>query len=417
MVLSILIVTILISLHHGVLIAPDTGSYTGYHVIRGPGYPLWLTFFKTMGGQGWQTVAVTVQVLMGLGAVWHTLRWLQKEFTLHFAALGLIALFLVSPIVWGYSNYLLSEALAYPLFLLCTTSLWRALKGDQLTPVIFGSCLLLLLLTRQQYMFFVVVGLVVASLTAIHLTSKRLVIGWVAASLLPPLVGTTLERSYHYIYTGHFVSTPFVGLQFSVLPLTAVPNLETATFADKGVESFVRQVGAKIRTDGLGEWCPTNGNFYPMNYHIFYNYLHWGTIANLYGKINAVKNKELTSMENALECNAFLLKTAFAAIVQNPLGYARNYISLWRSAFANYYLLILSLAGLGILCVACCYTQGQLFVLAYVSLLMHVGNTSLVSFFEPPISRYIHSTEITYFIALILALSSLASKKAQRGHA
>lgn len=405
--------TALISLHHGVLIAPDTGSYATYNVIRGPGYPLWLQFFQIIGGSWWQALAVVCQVSLGLSAAYRVLCWIRQEFTLHFLALGLIALFLVSPIVWGYSNYLLSEALAYPLFLMCALSLWHARQGNPFTAVCFAIFLTLLILTRQQYMFFVVVGLTVALLLYRYFRSRRLTALWLAASLLPPITATLLERTYHYVHTGHFVSTPFAGLQFVILPLTAIPDLETATFDDKEVEHFIHKVGEKIRKDGHTEWCPVNGNFYPMSYHIFYNYLHWGTVSKIYATEQGKRNVDQSAMKNAIATDEFLMRAALSIIYNHPLNYVRSYISTWRSAFANYYLLIVTLSMCAAL-VGLCYQQNnQLHFVAYLACLAHLGNSSLVTFFEPPIIRYIHATEIMFFMGLILLLNEFFRSTAQ----
>ncbi|NCP61615.1 MAG: hypothetical protein GW748_06525 [Alphaproteobacteria bacterium] len=229
-------------LRKGAVFAPDSGSYLAMSSFRSLGYPLFLKaygyFFQDAYG-----VLVAVQVGTGVLAVDYFLRTLNKHFSFSSFVYMMLFLFLFAPyfVLHHIGNYILTEALCYPFFLIMLSFLVKFLKGNEtkflLTSVVFG---LLLTLTRSQFIFLWPGFLI---LITYMFYKNRSILSFFGRTLILAAIilsGQMIERTYSYILTSSFKTVPFVGYQAIVLPLYLSKERDVTLFESPQEKAFFK---------------------------------------------------------------------------------------------------------------------------------------------------------------------------------
>lgn len=155
----------------------DSLSYIKMHEMREPLYPTFIALIRVLFSNGTDSylfIVVLVQAILAGYTVCNLTKYFSKELKLNdvFKALLMCVFFGVS-ILNGfiakrgamYSNSIMSEGIAYPMFLLCFRYTYEYLVSYKNKPLIIATVLSLLLGSTRKQMF---VAMILVAVSAIY---------------------------------------------------------------------------------------------------------------------------------------------------------------------------------------------------------------------------------------------------------
>ncbi|MBG0776994.1 MAG: hypothetical protein H0S85_11255 [Desulfovibrionaceae bacterium] len=235
----------------GPLLQPDTGGYLHAAAIRPPLYPLLLQGLQALFGAGFATAALWVQALGASLAVLYCGSALARALRAPDWLRPIFALVLFVPLLpssSGVANLLLSEGLAYPLFLAAAALLLRAAsRGGLRAYALFFLVSGLLVLTRTQFLFLYPVGALCAVWRGVQARSLRAGAAALGVLALCILGATALEKGWNLLQHGKASRPPFTGIQLVAAPLFLAQPGDAALFADPKERRFFERVHAALR--------------------------------------------------------------------------------------------------------------------------------------------------------------------------
>lgn len=200
----------------GPWLTPDSPSYLHDASIVSPLYPAVLRLYALLFGADSYFFLVVLQLLGGLSVCALVARRLRRVWGLPPSTDAVFALILALPYLMAtrFGNGIMSEALAYPLYLLLIGDLLAGLlqvRFALLVRVLLWT--MLLMLTRRQFFFlYPVLALALGYVLARPGWRKRGT--WLLVLFLGSIVATqVLEYGAQYARDKHFASIPFTGFQ------------------------------------------------------------------------------------------------------------------------------------------------------------------------------------------------------------
>lgn len=202
----------------GALLYPDSEGYITMSVAREPMYPLFLALIRLLFPAGiWMRAAVIVQSLLAAFAAWFFALRLSKLFDTGRGPAWGLALCAVLPSLMCrflagrhamYSNAMLSESLALPLFLVFFTCLLDfCLRGRTRELLLAAGLALLLFCTRKQMAVTLPLLLLAGLWRAIRERRFLARAGLSLALCLAVLLGSrALDRAYNYALRGEAIA-------------------------------------------------------------------------------------------------------------------------------------------------------------------------------------------------------------------
>lgn len=382
----------------GFILSSDSQSYINKELIRSPLYPLLiqsLSFFNSS-----YNLLVIFQLAFGFFSCFSMVKTLQKYFSFGGATFLFLLLIHLSPYFFYYGNHVLSEGLAYPLFLWSALFLIKSLYTRQAKYVLFFIVsLTLLVLTRKQYVFLYVVGFVVITYflwqKLINYKKMLILITVLGFSFLST---NLLEKMYHKHYNDKFITVPFLGIQLVVMPMYLSSKEDVALFTDPIEANIFRDAIEMVDKEKYGAsslWKPEEHPEY-HHYYMNYNNVCWKAISSSLAK--NCKPFDWVSID------VTLTKMSFILIKQHWKRYVSLYLRSIIHGLGGYYLF--SFILFGFLLSAYCHHQNKdkLSLIVFMSILITYGNYFLVALVEPAMTRYTFSTNILLISILSIVL-------------
>ena len=290
-------VTFFVLMCFGPNLQSDSGGYLEASYTRGLFYPLFLKtcqfFWENLYG------VVFIQLILGLGSIFYSIVCFSKLLERRFNIILQIGLFasLAMPYI-GHTivgNTILTEPLAYPLFLLFFSQLllWRKFSEIKYFYTSLGLALCLML-TRKQ------LGFVFAGfygwffLDLLH--RKKIRIHLYFLPLVFFVTGLFLEKSYMYMKTGNFISTPSAIFTISS-PLFIAKDSDVALLKTPEQKHFLREAIKKRDKQKLGMHQEEYGNFawpYHKKFEIIHDVLSYQISSKILGEfdLGLIKKEE-----------------------------------------------------------------------------------------------------------------------------
>lgn len=240
-----------IGLHH----APDSPGYIDAAIIRSPVYPLFIDFFQSVFGSRYEGFLFIVQLILGFYAMYHFIKTLRGLFSINTWIQFGTSIIIMVPYVLGSSrvgNYISTEALAYPFYLFFAANLIPGILNNNLKKLYVAAVILLvLMLTRGQFLFAVPATIVfIIYLAYINKDIKKYMLSLVIFISLP-FVSNIIDKTYHKIYFGYFVSTPFTGIQLSALPFFVSDEYDYKGFKNKEQKEYFQKIYSELTNSRL----------------------------------------------------------------------------------------------------------------------------------------------------------------------
>lgn len=314
----------------GPYLPSDSGGYLEASAARGLLYPLFLNICRFV----WDNLygVVFVQLVLGLGACFYSIGCFAKLFEKRFGTFLQIGLFVAIALPYiGHTtigNTILTEPLAYPLFLLffCQLLLWKKFEDTRHFFIALGLALCLML-TRKQ-LGFVFSGFYILIFLDFIQTKKIKILSF----LLPMLffgTGLLIEKSYMHIKTGHFTSTPS-GIFIMASPLYIAKTSDIDLLRTPEQKHFLKKALKDRDRQKLSMHQELYANF-TWPYHKKFEIIHDVFSYEIVGK--ALQGLKLDSLER----EEFLKEVSFTLIKNNLVSFFKFYYHNVINNMGGYY--------------------------------------------------------------------------------
>lgn len=414
-IFTILFLVLLLAFIKGPAIAGDSGSYEGYSIVRIGMYPLLISFFKFFfKAHAFKSLAI-FQTILTISAAYGLSNFLKSQFKLPFYVYtAIICVFLFPSVSHAAAWDILSESISYPFFLLTIWSFLKVLNYKRKVDVtIFSTLLFLLCFTRQQFIFFYVVSFIYNFYLLAFEKNRQFSRQLLLKTSLSLFTFFIAERSYHAIYHGHFAGTPFVGTQFLMRPLFVASTAALNSIDEPKQKQFIKEVTTELIKNNIIN--PDQPSKEPYAYEYFYNTMYHKISSKIWRQVwsKDVLDKALGrkhtdfQVQQIIDHNALMMgiKLIKVNFLQTMIYYIKDTIRGMGGYTCFFFMMILSIC-----CVAAGYKSKKLNLLylsILCSILMHLGNSSLVCLFEPPLTRYVYATNAFFFVMVIIFLTKL----------
>lgn len=202
--------------------SPDTNTYFRLYFYRFPGYGIFLRLFDLFFGSFFDFAVVGFQLIFGFISITiiakNCKELLKLNYLGYFGLLAILTFPYFPPLLVG--NNICAEGLSYPLYLLLISFSFDFFFRQRPKRIIHISVVFILLcLTRGQFIIVAPILAVLYLLKERKNIIKRPTLFFFVIFLLLPIVTQTLDKSYHKMVHGYFVSTPFSYINAITLPL------------------------------------------------------------------------------------------------------------------------------------------------------------------------------------------------------
>ena len=243
---------------------PDSTGYVDMHIIRTPGYPLFLQLMQFVFGTAFETATMVFQAIFGFFSIYFFIHKLRSHQLINNFFSVCFAIVLLLPFVSGgkIANSILSEAISYSLYLLIIGYYITFFISKNKKELLYALPLLaLLLITRYQFVYMIPLALLLIVWVSFKTRTFKQYTIPIALFLLLPLMTSLIDRTYHKIVHNHFVSTPWTGMNVITAAFFVADAEDVAIFESDQEKEFFRKtyedlVAEKMNINQL-ELAPT----------------------------------------------------------------------------------------------------------------------------------------------------------------
>lgn len=220
----------------------DSEGYIQMSIIRSFGYSFFVSIFKTFF-ENYTFFIVLTQFFLGIWASLFTVKTLRKLLDLKNLICWIVFFVLSSPLIYNLkiANQILSEGLAYPLYLFIISHLLLFFHTKKEANYYYTLFLVfLLLLTRGQFLF--IIPLLVFFLLFLFLKKNNLkkTLKLIFYTFITFTFCTISDLVYHKIKHQEFVSTPWTGIQIVTLPFFISDKEDYTIFKTKEQQDYFK---------------------------------------------------------------------------------------------------------------------------------------------------------------------------------
>ena len=409
---------VLISLIHGFvfiylgttgpLVGGDTSSYINSATIRTPLYPLFLKVVGLGAPDRHMSTIIIVQLALGWGVGVYFLSLLKKVFTLNWYCLALLSLPIFHPYYFEKikaGNFILSEGLAYPLFILYV-SLWLNFCRSTGTKiwVAINLIMALLILTRPQFLFLIPFHFCVSAVAFYFNKRNGLKFLFIFLSLC--FFTHLSEKSWLFMNTGKFSTISFTGIQLIALPIyLGLDSSDEKTDLDD--LNILAQIRLEAKSRHLLLTDRTRKTRIPDHYFQIYNELVHSVVSKI--SVSALKKAQsLSDLEAKTQGNKLLIDLSMDMIQTHPVLYLRmlTFFMIHKFGSMSFFVFILLLTLTFLIITLKSSHFSNIFMLGILT--MSWLNLFLIVLVEPMLKRYTMYSDGLFMIALILVLVRLS---------
>lgn len=383
----------LFCLRQGVILTPDSGTYISLSPVRIGLYPLTILLFQSIF-KGYALQALVVfQLGFAITASYHLATFLRSTFNLPaFMHWVFIATFLSPLIVFKSANEIMSEGLAYPLFLVSSYFLLKGVVSKNIKCLLaFSFSIFLLSFTRQQYLFFYGIG-VVSFLFLFFFAKDFHKNTFYLLSIFLSLGSFFLaERSYHLLVHHSFSQTPFVGCQFIIRPLFLATEDSYKDFTNPSERRHIKETVDEMLDRKILEKDPTHRG--SDHYSVYFTPIAKIFVKSI-DKIWEHEYKKNDPFQYTKVIDHQVTSMALTLISHNFFNYIKSYAKdiIYGFGGSIYLILCFSLAVYFLFRVLFLNEKNMFLVSFILAALIHFGNLAVICLFEPPLTRYTYST-------------------------
>lgn len=236
----------------GPVLNPDTPSYLDMDPRRSVGYPLFLYIFRIFG-DNYLNIVILVQMILNIAAVIAFFHFLKEQFNLN-----IYYLLILIPPLWYEANNVLypveigTEALAFPLFLFVVIYYLKSVLNRNYRHMLTAMLInLVLILVRAQFLY--MFPAILLGLFHIYIYDRHLMrfIKYAAILVLLYPAFQLIDSTYHYIFHGKFITSPFGSNGIAANALYVAQKEDYQLFEDETVKELYKEIYQSIYRDTL----------------------------------------------------------------------------------------------------------------------------------------------------------------------
>ncbi|MFL0352232.1 hypothetical protein [Xanthomarina sp. GH4-25] len=384
---------------------PDTASYLNAAIYRYPVYPIFTNFLKFVFQDYFDLVTVGIQLLLGLVAVHFTAKKFTEVFQLNYLSKVLIVIILLFPFFGPLyiANNICSEGLSYPFYLFFLTFALDFLnRNHRKSFILLLISYVLLTLTRGQFIILPIIVAVMYILKNKASVFKIIHLKKFVLLLLIPFITTVMDKSYHILKDGKFVSTPFsfISASGAALYVSKASDIQFIVTDDdkeifKDCHAFLTEnnwlLSSKNRATPKEDYKHFHNNVSKLcNY----------TLHDRGTQYYLDKGYNIVDARIAIEKTS---KNIYPILVKNNF---KNWIKLYYSnlthSFKSEFLLFFIVFVFFFSCIKSILSDNKLYVYLFFLASLILSNAMIVAFASHSIIRYLFYNYFLFFIIIVL---------------
>ncbi|HAV54915.1 MAG TPA: hypothetical protein DCX41_08330 [Aequorivita sp.] len=390
----------------GAILHNDSDGYLNMSIIRLPVYSLFVQLFYF---KKFEILLIVSQMSFICASIYILVKNLKENLGIQAFWCLLLSIVLLYPSIFGIKigNSVLSEAIAYPLYLLLFHFLSLAIFTENQKYI--GKSLLILfalLLTRGQFLYFVPIVILLLIWICVRKRDYKKGIPLLLVSCILPFAVSITDHIYHKVANGYFEATPWTGLHLLTPAMYVANATDVEIYKTEKERYFFEKIQKKLWERNLSIYQrEADGidatEFYRTNYTRIANW----TIYD-YGK--ELLPPSLTPEEKFIELEKITTKLAGPLIIKNFGAWSKlsfkNFVEGFKSnLLVLFYFIILGYSGTALLKRKVTNTSKVLFLGA----LLTISNTATVAVGMHTIERFTFYNDWFFFLAIFLMLFNL----------
>lgn len=269
--LGIFSITFLLALRKPVELLNDSEGYLEMSLIRSPAYPIFIKSIQKIFGNYFLTATACIQFVLLAIAIFFLVNTFRKIYKLNPFWYFLLALLLISPALYqvNVTSRILSEGLAYPLYLVVFSLFIKGFCETKTKPLLVSlPFLLILLLTRGQFIYMAAVGF----LLVLYILWKQKGIirkSWILGLFIVlPILANLTDKTYHYVVHQHFVATPWTGIHLITPAFFVANESDVSIFSTEEEKTFFSKIYSDLEEKELTLSSIKEKNGHPTFFYI-----------------------------------------------------------------------------------------------------------------------------------------------------
>jgi len=284
-----------------------------YLHVQSPGFPLYTGIVLKLFPNGYPEVFHAIHLVLGIGICWLTYYLMSVCGVNSWLAFILTSLFIVSPGVVLFENFMLYEYLTAFLLLASAAALYNfCFRERAIYAVLFFTCLLFLLLVRNQFHLIYIAGAFLALLYFYKRDRKMLFF----SGIVPLLLAFGLFFK-NWVVFGTFSSSTWMGMNISTITTHQLTEEEARGFISRGLISPVSRIEPGVP---VAEYLPYVQMPPPTGIPVLDEEASASGVTNFNNRV-------------FFQIQRYYLKDGFWILRNYPVAYVRSLKRAWFSYF------------------------------------------------------------------------------------
>lgn len=395
----------------GALFAPDSYAFLAGDINRSPGYVLFLDGLQLLFSNVGYPV-IFIQLALNILALHLVCSYFCNLFKLNILYRLFILIILAAPLLHLHfiANFILTEGICYPLFLIvCTYLLKAAHEKSELYLLKAFTITLLLMFFRGQFAFMLPVEIAVSLYVFSKTRNKKCLLA-IALFVATPWLHSFNTKTFHYFKHGHFVNTPFAAISFITPSLYVSDKDDVTLFKTEEEQLFFSKVHFALSENKMNYTSAENTvetsyfEHYKTNFVSICNHTIHPIAMQMYA------DQGLSSNDQFIKANTLASKMWWPLTKDNFSKWLRLYVQNVKAALGNSRILLLHF-----LLFACGFLlykkkHKKLGLTAIILFALVLSNVLATALATHSLKRYLFYGDWVIFVFIILLISTLIRK-------
>lgn len=412
-ILSFFLIGFIIVLNRPITLSNDSEGYLNMSIIRSASYPIFLDFIHSFFGSFFKIATLIIQYFLGISAIYYFISTLKRHIKLDLIWLIILNFVLLVPYIYNHklANVFLSEALAYPLYLITISLFIKSISLLKTRPLIIALPILLILIeTRSQFLFLIPIA--IGILIWFWYEKKILKHKWLFILLiLFPLITNITDKCYHKLKHNHYTATPWTGIHLLTPAFFVADSEDYTIYKSKIEQDFFKQTYKALANKHLN-----NHEFKSNTTNEITTYVgHYSEIANhtiLPVGLKFVDSLKTTN-EKLIEVDKVTKRMSIPLILNNFKPWIKLYFKNFTYGFGNakYTLLLFILLIYSL--IKSITTKHLTYKIILLASLLCILNMALIALGMHTLKRFTFYNDWALFLILFLLINYKTTKQTQ----
>lgn len=390
---------------------PDSLGYIEMWFNRTPVYPLFVNGVEAIFGSNFKTPLKFLQLIFGMLSVWFFIVQMRKNIQLQAFWYLLLAGILVIPYVYNHkiANTILTEAIAYPLYLIVCIQFLLYFFNHNRKHITYGILfLLVLLLTRKQFIFFIPVLLVMVLWVSYQTKTFKKHLPHLVTLVLLPFLISLADSTYHKVAHGYFTNTPWTGIHLLAPAMYVADEEDVTIYTSEDEKAYFTEIYNSVSTKQYNQAAAKAQGEEVISHYV----ANFAKIANhtIYPIGKERYEKQLSEDDALIKIDNTTTAMAFPLIKDNFKKWFSLFIKNFSYGFENskYVLLFVILFFFGISKLK--NNQTNIYkAIAFVTCIT-ISNMAVVAVGMHTLKRFIFYNDWVLFFILFMLLATVSNQ-------